>query len=159
MPLILSRFYLQPSLARHYEALAVRAGVSRSLLVRYALEKALPAVEKYVASGKAAAARAAEGEELRRRRSEAAHPAPLPRSDLLEDPKRLRGAVQEMVYRQLLATPNLEPEAVRRLVASNVASMLGGPADPEIFDEAVDLVLRSRPNDPPRPVGGNRPPE
>ena len=152
------KFYVSPSVARHYEALATRAGVSRSFLARYALEKALPAVEEYVRSGKAAAARAAE-DKLARERRRAPGPEGSAPAAPVPDRKRLAASLEQMVYRQLQETPHLDPDALRRLVGSNIEAILGVPADSDVLDEAVERIVSSRPNDPPRPVGGNRPPE
>ena len=44
-------------------------------------------------------------------------------------------------------------------MGSNIEAILGVPADSDVLDEAVERIVSSRPNDPPRPVGGNRPPE
>ena len=157
MPFIRCLVFLPPSLARHYEALGRRAGVSRSRLVRYALERGLPDVEEYVRSGRAAADQVADStrvREARERASSSRRPATA-----VQDRAHLVASVEQLAYRQLQETPSLDPAAVKRLVALNVETLLGGPPDSDVLDEAVERVLSARPNDPPKPVGGNRPPE
>ena len=159
VPFVRCLVFLPPSLARHYEALARRAGVSRSRLVRYALERGLPDAEEYVRSGRAAADQVADStrvREARERTSSSPRPAA---ATAVQDRAHLVASVEQLAYRQLQETPSLDPAAVKRLVALNVETLLGGPPDSDVLDEAVERVLSARPNDPPKPVGGNRPPE
>ena len=158
MPFVRCMVFLAPSLARHYEALGRRAGVSRSRLVRYALERGLPSVEEYVRSGRAAADRVADTMRVREAREAAASDSPAS-PPAVQDRAHLVASVEQLVYRQLQEAPSLEPAAVKRLVALNVETLLGVPPDSGVLDEAVERVLSARPNDPPKPVGGNRPPE
>ena len=160
--LIRCMVFLPASLARHYEALGHRAGVSRSLLVRYGL-KGRPAGGRGV--------RAVGPGGFRQRRpvdpsgTSAGLPWRLPRPGRCPEPRPFRTGSGLSRPWSSSSTAScrrprpFEQDALKRLVALSVETLLGAPPDPAVLDEAIVRVLSSRPDDPPEPVGGNRPPE
>ena len=147
--------FVSSATVQQYEALSHRVGESRFGWMRYALERGLGDVERFVRSYRPAAPLSVPDPGLsvdaivRRRRG---------RPTKAERVREL-ATLEHLVQRNLQEAPHLDIDAVRRLVLVNAEAFLGAPPQQDLLEQALDRIFSQRAEEAPEPVGGNRPPE
>ena len=161
MGLVRCIIFISTPTIQQYEALAHRVGQSRSALMRHVLDQGIPDAERFVRSfGPAPQPPAPQLVDAQADLPEAAAPLQRRRGRPSgSDRVRQLATLEQLVKSNLQESPELDIEAVRRLVMANAEAFLGLPPSPELLETALGRVFSQRADDVPRPVGGNRPPE
>ena len=154
MPLRRTVVFLPDAILGQYDAIADSAATSRSALIRWALEYAVPHVREHAFVATAAVAGSpppgvASPAPRRRRRG---------RPPASENARRLV-YLQEQARVVLAEAPEMEEDALRRVLVSVAGATLGLPDDSPLYEQAIRVVLDNPDNRPPRPVEGQRPPK
>ena len=146
--------FLSDGILGQYDAIADSAATSRSSLIRWALEHALPHVREHAFVAASAVAGAPPVGVV--------PPAPRPRRrgrpPASENARRLV-YLQEQARVVLEEAPEMEEDALRRVLLSIAGATLGLADDSPLYEQATRVVLDNPDNRPPRPVEGQRPPK
>ena len=150
--------FVSPAVYRIYHELAVAAGISRSSLINQVLGASVDTAESIAATGRGLPARGASAQPslpgTGDASSESSRSAPSARTD----PDGVLASLEQFALRTLEASPALDLEGLRRLVSAGAYTFLGSPPPDHLLERAVTRVFTQRPDDRPRPVGGNEPP-
>ena len=154
MPLTRLVIFLPPAVVAQYDAVADSIAQSRSGLIRWAVEFALPHVRDYALSVAAATSPpqtdvAAADAPRRRRRG---------RPPSTENARRLV-QLQTMARGLLEETPGMDEEALRRLLVGVAGATLGIPDASPLYEQAVRVVFDNPETRPPAPVPGGQLPK
>ena len=148
--------FLPDAVVAEYDSLADTVAGSRSALMRWALEHALPSVRDHVLSV-AAAGVAPRGSVAGPRAVPVARPRRRGRPPSSDNARRLVH-LQAQARLILEEAPEMDEEALRRLLVAGHAAALGISAESSLFDQAIRVVIDNPDNRPPEPVGEDRPP-
>ncbi len=144
--------FVPEGVVAQYDLLAREAGDSRSGIIRWSPEYALPEAREHVrrlgVGGQAASAAPLEAVPQRRR----GRPSATDRS-------RSLAFLQRHAETLIEEAPDFDAAALRRLLVPIASGLLGLPSDSPLIDEAVRVVIANPDTRPPEPApGDNRPP-
>ena len=148
--------FVPDTLVLEYDSLADSVAGSRSGLMRWALEHALPSVRDHVLSV-AASGLAPHGVVAGPSAVPVARPRRRGRPPSSENARRLVH-LQAQARAILEEAPDMDEEALRRLLVAGHAAALGISAASSLFDQAIRVVIDNPDNRAPEPVGEARPP-
>ena len=143
--------FLSPATIRQYDALATRSGQSRSFLMRAILDRGIPEAERYAAGLRPPAA----GDVP----DVATAPVHRPGRSSRQVRARQLAQLETVVRRFHEESPDLDTDAVRRLVVANAQAYTTEPVPEDLLEQALVRVFSQRSLDAPEPVPDNAPPE